>query len=157
VSRQTPTAIVRRVEAAIRHAHETTTQEVIADQLGLLSHSGVNARIAKVNSGKIDSLLESYDGKQVVSLLAANRPFADALIAALASEDTGNSATAVQALRTLGKAFSAELGEILDDLDDNDLSPAEADAHLCALDRIAADLAVTRADLLQRKSTRRNP
>ena len=49
MSRQSPTAIVRLVELATRRAHETATQEVVAEQLGLLSHSGVNDRIAKLN------------------------------------------------------------------------------------------------------------
>ncbi len=155
MSRQTPTAIVRLAEAAIRRAHGSTTQETLAEQIGLLSHSGVNARLTKVNSGKIDSLLETYDGKQLISLLANNRPFAADLVAALGDAgDTGKGDTAVGSLRALGKQLNAEVGAIIDDLDDNDLSPSEVDQHLAALDEIDTGSAKVRAALLARKANR---
>ncbi len=157
MSRQTPTAIVRLAEAAIRRAHSSTTQEVLAEQVGLLSHSGINTRLTNVNSGKIDSLLETYNGKQLISLLAHNDAFAADLLAALADDTAaGQSATAVGSLRALGKRLNAEVGEIIDDLDDNDLSVTEADNHLEALDLIAADLTKARADLLHRKTNNRS-
>lgn len=155
MSRQSPTTIVRLAEAAIRRAHSTTTQESLADQVGLLSHSGINTRIQNVNSGKIDSLLETYNGKQLISLLANNEAFAADVLAALADHSgAGQGDTAVRSLRSLGKQLNMEVGEIIDDLDDNDLSPVEADHHLLALDEIAAGLTKARADLLQRKATR---
>lgn len=155
MSAQTGTSVVRVVETALVRVHDTVAQEVLADQLGYLCHSPISRKRAKVMEGKANGLLETYTARELVTLATRHAALADALRSILVGPVTvGRSDDAVRSLRDLGKRLSAEVTDILDALGDNVLDDREIDAHLDAIDQITASLTKTRADLLQRKTTR---
>lgn len=152
MSAQNNTGDVRLVEAALGRVHDKTAQELIADQLGLLSHSPISRVLSKVRSGKARSLLASYNGEEVNAFYRHHPEFRDSWNATAPSGASPRSAlTTEQALRILGKQFTSEVGQILTDVEDG-LDAREIDAHLDTLENIAALLKPTRAKLLARKA-----
>lgn len=156
MSAQTGTSVVRVVETALVRVHDTVPQETLADQLGYLCHSPISRKRAKVLDGKVDGLLETYTGRELVTLATRHSGLADALRSVLVGPVTvGRSDDALRSLRELGKRFSAEVTDIFAAIDDGNLDDREVDTHLDAIDQIAAALTKARADLLQRKTNRR--
>lgn len=157
MSAQTLTPVVRVVEVAVARVHDQTAQEVLANQLGYLSHSPISRALTKVREGKADGLLGVYTARELILMALHHDALADALRDALARSSFASPQGAERSLNALGQRFAQELGEILRDLGDGELDDREADRHLLALDRISADLAQTKADILQRKANRRTP
>lgn len=152
MSAQADTAVVRLAEVALARVHDKTAQEIIADQLGLLSHSPISRVLSKVRSGKAPSLLASYNGAEINAFYRHHPEFREAWNSTAPSGASPRSAlTSEQALRVLGKQFTAEVGQILTDIEDG-LDAREIDAHLDTLEDIAALLKPVRAKLLSRKA-----
>lgn len=154
MSAQAATSVVRFVETALVKVHGSTAQEVLADQLGYLSHSPISRALSKVRDGKADGLLAVYNARELVLLALSHGLIADALRTALAGSAFGNGKGAERSLSALGQRFAGEIAEILRDLGDGQLDEREVDRHLETLDRIGAEVAQAKADLLQRKATR---
>lgn len=157
MSAQALTPVVRVVEVAVTRVHDQTSQELLANQLGYLSHSPISRALSKVREGKADGLLSLYNARELVVMALHHESLADALRSALAGSAFASQQGAERSLNALGQRFAAEMGEILRDLGDGALDEREADRHLLALDRITADITQVKADLIARKSTRRCP
>lgn len=157
MSAQAVTPVVRFVETALVKVHDSTAQEILADQLGYLCHSPISRALGKVRDGKADGLMAVYSARELILLAMRHGLLADAIRAALAGGQFGSGQAAERSLSALGQRFAGEIAAILADLDDGQLDDREADRHLTALDQIAAAVAQSKADLLQRKATRSHP
>ncbi len=153
MSAQTDSTVVRLAEVALARVHDKTAQETIADQIGLLSHSPISRIRAKVRSGKARGLLASYNGEEINAFYRHHPEFREAWNATAPNETSPfrtTLLTAEQALCVLGKQLTAQVGEILSDVE-NGLDAREIDTHLDALGQLAATVKSTRTRLLVRK------
>jgi hypothetical protein len=150
---QTRLDAVRFVEVAFRQIH-SKSQEELAEQMGFLCHSPVSRAQARVQEGKADSLLASYNGKAVLMAALSNGIFGDALRAALnsAKPPMVSGQPVEKSMNKLGRSFLSEVDAIMDDLADDQIDAREIDAHLTTLQTLGAVIKQAEIDLLHRKS-----
>jgi hypothetical protein len=155
VSQEYP-ADVTPVESALALLIASQSQAERARIVGLAGHAQISRRESKLVTGEADTYLEVYPAHYLLRVAKSDARLADTIIAWLKADKINNNDAEVEKdLSALAQRQAAEIAHVLSDLNDGDLSPAEAATHSTALQELQKQIHDVRIKLDRRATGRR--